>query len=136
MFRKYQNTSNLLDFVATWHCQGNPGLSSISRLELTCTAALRILLGLRLKTETLYSYLAFKVRKLASSAEAFQLATNLNLFELMTLLYNGSKLYTVKFSSHNIIYFVNIIGDSAFPLPLNQLLKSSILVGSPHAENA
>ena len=83
-----QNISNLLDFVATRHCQGNPRPSLITEIRLTCTAALRVLLGSRLRTKTLYSYSAFKVQNLPSSAEAFQLASRLNSFESITLPYN------------------------------------------------
>ena len=135
MFRQVKNTSNLLDFVATRHCQSNPRPSSISRIRLTCTAALKVLLSLRLKTETTYLYSAFKVQQLASSAEALQLATSLNSIELIRLLYNSSKLYNVKLSSHKPIYFVNIIGGSAFPRTAKSMTIVVDCSRDSHAEN-
>ena len=75
---------SFFDFVATRHCgrhkllrfpqktrpcQGDPRPSLITELRLTCKAALRVLLSLRLKAETLYSYSAFKVLISPSSAE-------------------------------------------------------------------
>ena len=57
-----KNTSNLLDFVATWRCQANPRLSGIIPLSLLELVTLRILPSLRFKARTLYSYSTIKVQ--------------------------------------------------------------------------
>ena len=126
-----QNTSHLLDFVATRHCQGNPRPSLITEIRLTCTAALKILHTERLICTTTYLYFAFKVRNLPSSAEAFQLASKLNstilsntkilrhikaicckVFSLLFIVFGGERCsLTSSLSNHRL---VNIIGGRRF----------------------
>ena len=127
MFRQVKNTSNLLDFVATRHCQGNPRPSLITEIRLTCTAALKVLLDLRLKIETLYFYFADKVQNLASSAEAFQLATKLGSSLSNTYILQRLQSLFCEDFSRLFIFFVNIIGG-AHSSPVKNIGRNNYVV--------
>ena len=107
-------------------CQGDPRPSLITELRLTCKAALRVLLRLRLKAETLYSYSAFKVLVSPSSADrglqafevpsidsplAFQLASEKNSL--------SSNINIIQRAVHLLFeFFVSFIGGAHSSVPV------------------
>ncbi len=117
---------SFFDFVATRHCgrhkllrkpqktrpcQGDPRPSLITELRLTCKAALRVLLSLRLLAETLYSYSAFKVLISPSSAETFQLASEKNSL--------SSNINIIQRAVHLLFeFFVSFIGGAHSSVPV------------------